>query len=448
MSRRRIVWGVVANLYDRVIVTVCQLALVPVLAHVWGVHLYGCWVVLATVPGFLALADLGLGSAAYFRMTTLIARGEREEAQVVLHTVCRLVASACVVVLAGALVGSWLVPAGWLPTDPALSPNGARAVLALLAGYAIAILQSGLQTAVFRSAGLFPLGTFASTHIYLFETALVAVAALSGHGPVLAAAGLLAGRLTGVVAQWALLRWKVRWMRFGTRLADRAEGRTLISPALTMLAIPLGQAAVLQGSVIALGAAAGPAATPAFAAARTLARLGLQPTLLVTHAVMAEFTAAAARNDRLAQARLLLTVAGTAAVFALPVALGIGIAGPWAMALWTKGAIVPSAGLMPVMAGVVLLGGAWQPLSTMMLAINRQGVFSPPYLWLGMGGLLLTYLLSLRFGATGAAAAMVALDACMCLVVGRFVVQNWLRGLPLAEVARTALGQVRGAVAR
>lgn len=448
MSRRRIALGIGANMFDRLVIAGCQLALVPILAHRWGLHLYGCWVLLATMPGFLALADLGFGGAASVRMTALIAQGERDRAVVVLHTALRSVALASALVLLLAWTAVVLIPAAWLPTDVYLAPVQARLVLAILVLYALAVLQSGVQVGAFRSVSLFPLGAFAATMTYLAETLLVAVAALAGMGPVAAAAGMLLGRLGGLVAQQRLLARMMPWLRFGIARAEATEARVLAAPAMAMLAIPLGQATVLQGSVVALGAAAGPAATPAFAAARTLSRVGLQVINFVTHAVQADFTMAAARDDRPTQARLLLAVLGTAVLATTPFTLVVGFAGPWLMRLWTHGAIQPPPGLMPTMAVAVLLGGLWAPLSTMMLAVNRHAAFSYAYLLLGLFMLGATYLLAARFGATGAAMAMAALDAAMTVVVGRFVFTHWLRGLPLREALATMFDQLRARVVR
>ena len=448
MSRRRIVLGIGANAFDRVAIALCQLLLVPVLARQWGLHLYGCWVMLATIPSFLALADFGFGGAASVRMTALVAQGERDRAIVVLHTATRsiVLASALMLVVGWAAVA--LVPGGWLPADPALTVGDARRVLAILILYALAVLQNGLQTGAFRSASLFPLGAFATTVVYVAESLLVIVAVLAGVGLVGAALAMLAGRLAGLLWQGWLLARRVPWLPYGVARADGEEARTLAAPAVAMLAIPLGQAAVLQGSVVALGAAAGPAATPAFAAARTLSRLGLQLTYLVTHAVMAEFTAAAARDDRLAQARLLLAVLATAILTTAPLALLIGLAGPMLMRWWTHGVVLPPPGLMPAMAMTVLLGGAWAPLSTLMLAVNRHASFSYAFLLLGLVSLAATYAFATRFGATGAAMAMVGLDGAMVVVVGRFVQRRWLRELPIREALAMLTRQLRERRAR
>lgn len=445
MRRRRIVWGFAANTYDRLLIAGVQLVTVPVLVLHWGLHLYGCWLVLASLPGFLALADLGFGGAAFVRMVGLVARGEREAAVVVLQTACQVVAIASALLFGMASLVIWVIPAGLLPHDPALTDTAARQTVLLLVLYTLAVFQGSLQSAAFASVQLFPLYAFTNAHLYLFEGTLFGIAVLTGHGPVIGAAGLAAGRALGVFGQAWLLRRRAPWLRYGFARASASERRLLGRSAVSMLAVPLGQALTLQGSVVALGVAAGPAATPAFAAARTLSRIGLQLTQLLTNALMPEFSAAHARGDRHGQAAMLCAVVAAACLVAIPFALVIGIAGDRAMALWTGGKLIPPAGLMPAVALSVVFGGLWLPLSSMMYAIDRQASFAWAYLLLGAGSVAATLWLGGRSGAPGAALAVAVLDASMCVVVGRFARAHWLRGLPTAAFARAVVARGRTA---
>ncbi|MDB5695509.1 MAG: hypothetical protein JWN21_1052 [Sphingomonas bacterium] len=441
MSRRRIAWGVAANLYDKLLIAGVQLLMVPLLVLHWGLPLYGSWVLLVTIPGFLAVADLGFGGAATLRMIGLVALDKRDEAVVVLQTACQVVAIAAVVVLAGALLTIWAVPAGWLPADPALPVAEVRIILVLLVLYALAVFQSMLAGAAYVSVRLAPLYAFTSAHVTLLESALLAAVVVAGHGPLAGAAAMLTGRVAGVTGQRILLRRREPWLRFGLGRADPAERKLLARSAMGVVTIPLSQALVLQGSVVALGAAAGPIATPAFVAARTLSRIGLQATQLFTHAIMPEFTAAHARTDQAAQARMLVALVGAALLAALPFALLIGLAGDWLLARWTGGAIIAPSGLMPAIALTVALGGLWTPLSAMMLAIGRQGAFVWAYLLIGIASVAGTYSLAQALGATGAALAVAALDLCMCVVVGSFAYRQWWRGFPTGPAARAMLAR-------
>lgn len=448
MRRRRILLGLASTVYDKLLIAALQLLMVPLLLTHWGVPLYGCWVILATVPAFLALADLGFGGAAFVRMTAMVARGDRDGAVTVLQTACQLVAGASLVAMTVGLMAIAAVPETWLPTDAEFPVSQARAVLAMLMLYTLVVLQSSLFSGSFSSVGLFPLYAFTNAHVYLLECVLIALVVIGGYGPVAAAVAMLASRLAGLVMHAALLRRREPWLRYGFARASRTERHILARSARGMLAVPLGQATALQGTVLALGAAAGPAAAPVFVAARTLSRIALQMTQLLNHALLPEFAAAQAKEDSRGQAAMLTAVIALSVAVSLPLAVVLAFGGDWILRLWTAGALVASAGLMPTLAMSVLLGGLWAPLSSLMYAVDRQDAFAWWYLGGGIVAVAVTAALASALGATGAALALAVLDGVMVAVVGRFAWRFWLRGLPMVDVARAALRQGRAALQR
>ncbi len=70
---RRILHGLGANAYGQLVVIVIQLAGVPILLHAWGMQLYGEWLILAAIPIYLSMADLGFSLSAGNDMTARMA---------------------------------------------------------------------------------------------------------------------------------------------------------------------------------------------------------------------------------------------------------------------------------------------------------------------------------------------------------------------------------------
>jgi O-antigen/teichoic acid export membrane protein len=164
--------------------------------------------------------------------------------------------------------------------------------------------------------------------------------------------------------------------------------------------------------------------------------------------MMPEFTAAQARSDQVAQARMLVALIGAALLAALPLRAADRLGGDWLLARWTGGAIIAPPGLMSAIALSVALGGLWTPLSAMMLAIGRQGAFVWAYLLIGIASVGGTYWLAQTLGATGAALAVAALDLCMCVVVGSFAYRHWWRGFPTGPAARAMWARGRAVLRR
>ena len=71
--KRRLIAGFGANTFSRLSTTLTQIFSVPVFLSHWGVHLYGEWILLNTIPSYLGLSDVGFGSVAGNEMTMLAA---------------------------------------------------------------------------------------------------------------------------------------------------------------------------------------------------------------------------------------------------------------------------------------------------------------------------------------------------------------------------------------
>ncbi|MBB3360521.1 MULTISPECIES: lipopolysaccharide biosynthesis protein [unclassified Novosphingobium] len=430
---KRVTAGIGVNIIDKAIVSGSQLALVPMLTWRWGVHLYGLWILLATIPNFLAMGDFGFATAAGTKMIMAEARGDRDQAIETFQSAWVAILTSSFVMVVLALAVSMWVPIGIFGSDPGLAPAQLRATTLTLLLYGIAVIQGTIFFAGFRCAGMFALGAFWNAIIILIEScALIMVVALGAQPPV-AALALLSGRMVGLAGQNLILRRKVPWLTIGFAHARRAEVKSLFAPAGAVMLLPLAQAGVLQGSALALGAAAGQAAVPAFTAARTLSRIGLQFCWLLNAAIMPEVSAAIARDDRQGLAMMEMATIAVTLLFVVPFALVFGVLGTHAILLWSGGRIHTPQSLVTFLAMGIVFGGFWYPLSNLILAANRQSSYTPPYLVLSLLSIPLTYFACRSLGVSAAGLSMMVLDLLM-LVVVCVLAQRVL--VPFGQVAR------------
>lgn len=427
-------------MFDRVVGMVLQLAQVPILAAHWGLERYGLWGMLIAVPGILLLSDLGFATAATVRMTMQIARGERDAARTTMHSATQVVLGACAVILilAGAAVS--LVPDAALPRFAATGAAELRTAVVCLAAYAALIISNGLILAVFRSNHRFAWGSLLSTFTLLLENGLLVAVVARGHGIGEAALALLCGRALGsALALVAAARLRTGVLP-GLRQADPAVRTELVGPALAAMAIPLGLTLTLQGQVVALGMAASSAAIPAFVAARTLSRIGLQLAQALAHPLIPEFGAASAQDNKRGVERMFTLVIATAVIISASFAALLALAGPWIVKTWSAGHITASPEMMWTIALSALCGGIWNPVSNLILAINRQASFAPLLVILAALGIVATLALGAMLGSIAAALAMAAIDLVMLIVVLRFALAHWAAPQDLDRTAR-ALAQ-------
>src|SRR5271163_1103810 len=110
----RVIRGISANVYGNLIQTALQLLSVPILATHWGLETYGAWLIIFTVPNYLAFADFGFTSAAGNDMTISVARGDRAAAIKTFQAVRAAMTGICLVLLCLCAAGIYAVPDGWL----------------------------------------------------------------------------------------------------------------------------------------------------------------------------------------------------------------------------------------------------------------------------------------------------------------------------------------------
>jgi O-antigen/teichoic acid export membrane protein len=419
LKNSRIVRGIGANVYSQLVQTALQLLSVPIYATHWGLATYGAWLVIFTVPNYLAFADFGFAAAAANDMTVSVARGDRAAAIETFHAVRAAMAGICSVLLFLCFVAVYFIPNRSLDFVAGLSHEQARYAILMLAAYGVLSIQNSVSLAAFRSIGKYATGTYLHVSIHFAENlgALVVVA-MGGNIEAVAATYLAIG-IVGIGVRMILLRIQAGWLVYFSWRVSFGQIRRLLNPALAVLALPMAQALFLQGTVAVVGFAAGAAAVPAFTAVRTLSRIGLQLTMIVNNAVVPEFTMAAAAVDQQRRAKLAFMSIACSAVILLPMFLIVVTAGPLVLKLWTHGAIQAPYALIVLMGLTMVINGAWLPIANLIFALNRHAEYSYFYLATAAGSVLLSYPLVKWLGSPGAALSLVALDSFMFVRVWR-----------------------------
>ncbi len=435
----RLIRGISANIYSNLVQTGLQLLAVPIYATHWGLATYGAWLVLFTVPNYLAFADFGFAAAAANDMTVSVARGDRPAAIKTFHAVRAAMLGFCLILLCICACATYAIPDHWLAFLADLSVPQARLSVLMLAIYGVLSVQNSVSLAAFRSIGQYASGNYLHMTIHLLENLSALTVVFLGGNIEAAAATYLGVGIAGIGVRMAVLNARARWLVFFAWRISFSEIRRLLHPALAALALPIAEALFLQGTVGVLGFAAGPAAVPAFTSVRTLSRIGIQLTMTVNRAVLPEFTIAAAAVDHARRARLAFLTIASSIVILFPMFVVVTTAGPLIVKLWTHGTIHPSYDLILLMALTMLVNGIWMPISNLIFALNQHAQFSYYYLAAALGSVLLSYPLVRVLGSPGAALSLVILD---CVMFARI----WSTAMRLKvfnpkEVYRVALDQ-------
>ncbi len=382
--RGRMLRGVASNLYDKGVIALLQLINIPILTHAWGTDGFGVWLMLTTLPTYVALSDIGFGTAAAVELTTAHAKGDHERARVTFESALLFnggigVAVAIIAAAVAIAIVMWQGSAG-----AAYSPLEFSGAIACIAGYSVGLVISTVATIAYRATHRFAFAmTFAGTVLLVEGIALIAAATM-GLGLFGAAALMLVIRIASTYLLFALLRRQEPWARFSVAKADFAEIKRLSHPSLGAISLTVASAIALQGAVLVLGGVAGAAVTAVFASARSLTRMPLQFSGLVLRPTIPELTRAVVNDDKALAARLLRVNVGVALASSLPFVLIFSLFGPFLMEKISAGYLVAG---WPLFFFLSLAGAAnstWMAIASPLVATNQYRAFSGWYFSLSL----------------------------------------------------------------
>ncbi|MGI8557691.1 MAG: lipopolysaccharide biosynthesis protein [Solirubrobacteraceae bacterium] len=411
--------GAQAQAFGHIVRVVIQLAGVPIFISVWGLHLYGEWLILTAVPSYLAFSDIGFVSAAGNEMIMSIGRNDREHALSIFQAVSLVVAA----VVMGLLI---LLPAAasvaplttWLKLTVIHESAAGWIVLALSLDAMLALFASLLYGG-YACEGRYGEGAFAIAAISLVEFAALALAVILGGGPGLAAGAMFAGRAVGTLAMLVGLRRHAPWLRFGVPHRPRSVLRGLLSPALAAGAFPVGFALNLQGMVILVGTVAGPANAAIFSTLRTVSRAVTQVLASVSSVVSPEVSKAFGEGD-LALVRMIHRRGCQVAVWlAGSAVLVLGIFGGPILLFWTSGKVGSEGALLYLFLMTAAVDAFWYTSFAILFATNRHQRVAVHYVLANVLSLPVAFALLKLWGLSGAASALVLLELYMLFVVLR-----------------------------
>jgi len=378
--RGRVVFGLLANFVGKFWIIIIQLVSVPILTVKWGANGYGVWLMLTTVPTYIALSSFGFGTAAAIDMTQKFARDDRDGALAAFQSVWLL--------LTGLMLGVAVISlAVWSYRNALFAHVGiagdresvANAAL-LLVIYSIGTMQMSIISVGFQSTRRYAQGTVIMDLLLPLEGFAVAGVCLAGYGIVAAAAAMTTLRIVGTVAYYLLLIRFEPWMKLGWSFASAAEIKRLSHPAIASLSMALSTALSLQGLILSIGMVVSPAAAAVFATARLLTRSPLQFIGLVNRATLPEMTAAHSQRKPVLSAKLVVLNLGVTALIAIPSAIVLVFIGPAATSILSRGRLHATALLLFWLGVTAAFQGAWNTVGQFLYAINRQQAFAYHYL--------------------------------------------------------------------
>jgi O-antigen/teichoic acid export membrane protein len=412
---RRVSSGAAANVLNLFYVTAITGLTVPALIHAWGVPNYGTWLMLTAIPTYLSLSDFGFATAATNEIAMSSARGDLVRATATLHSVWALNLVACaVIVLVSGLAGFVMYATDFHAEFAAVVPA--------LAAFSAACLLSRVVLGAFRGGGRYATGTLLYDGLQFCEGVLSLIAAFLGLKFLGVALTLLAARAGSTLISYLVLRKTIPHLSLGVSKGTVSQLKDLLPPAFASMSIPVALALNMQGVAVVLGAIVSPAATAALSTTRTVSRIAVQIISALNRALIPELSAASARGDHGARAKILRLNRLVLIAVVLPAAVAfIAVGGPL-VSLWTSGRIVPPFPTVAFLGVAMALHCIWFFGTNMLSATNAHGQMAVGLLFASTLTVGLAYVGGHAYGINGVAASIAIGE--FCNVVMFYIMQR------------------------
>lgn len=347
-----------AGLAAKLAAVLARAVTIPLSLQVLGPERYGLWLAAGSVIAWLGISDFGLASG-------LVNAAGRDYGRGDWPAVRRHVSTAFFgFVLLSVLIAAAVCAASRIPAVPrllgvaphsALAPD-ARALL-LICGLFFAASFS-LNAAAPLSAALQEgyLGAYAQIAGSLLSVALVFALAL---GPVSTASFAIAMSAPALVSACALAAYVLLIRHPGLRPAPRfcslASARTIAAYGTPLIAVQLGDLAILYSTNVLIANRLGPAQVPAYSVPAAAFLVAATACYGLASPYLAAYAEARGRGDWEWIRAAALRILGITCGLMLAAGAALVLAGAFAIGLWTGGRVVPARALLAAMSVYYLL---------------------------------------------------------------------------------------------
>lgn len=398
---------------------IIRLLQVPLLLHALGAEDYGRWLLLTSIPAWLSLTNVGLGSVTSNALSAAVARGEfRQATRLYSTTAAALLAIAGFGITICALAIPHLPWTLLLKTSTDAGDDIRVAALVLACSTFLSFFEELFGGRIRAARRAHQSMLLSSTRPWAELGAICLVLTVSHSFRDLALAQLTATTLY-LSVYWAFSRSAMPAIRFNRAAVNYMTFKEMAPAAAAFQALPLSNALVFQGSLMAVQAALGPTAVAIFATIRTVIRTVSQIIEAMNQAVWPELSHSIAAQDQ-PRSRYLHRLAVNSSVFASTIgAAAMVFAGPTLYSFWLGKELLVPDHVFFAFCLLLPINSIWVASSVVQMASNQHMGFAVRYLGYAIVSVAVCYPLTVFFGLVGTALSGALMDMCLLKYVMR-----------------------------
>ncbi|MCC9656094.1 lipopolysaccharide biosynthesis protein [Rhodopirellula halodulae] len=408
--KKRLLSNISASSFGKISGSLVTVAQVPIFLAYLGPGTYAVWIVLSSIPAWLSMADVGFGAVAANEISLKSATGDWKAAERVFHSALVGIISVSAAVMAIVAVGVPLVNWGGLLGVANISENRLKLILIVLCCASIVGLQGSLGDALFRSKGRADLAILLRSTRPLVTLCLLVIALHFFRSVSAAATALL---LANIAFASAGLFFGLRIcpeLKLGLAGCNYNDFTRCFRKGLAYCVFPLGNAFLLQGTVLVVNSALGPLAVVGFSTCRTLVRSAQQIFNLLGQSVWPEYTTLLGLGEFDKVRRLLRITLLLNGVVAMIASFSLVLFGPMIYQQWTGSMVELDQTVLRLFVLTIPTSAIWFGYTTLINASNEHERFAFWYLVLCLVTIPICYQLTMTNGLPGAAMSVILFD--------------------------------------
>ncbi len=417
--RKRLFKGFGANAFGQSASIFIQVVSVPIFLQVWGVELYGEWLILSTIPSYFAMSDIGFANVAANEMTMQVANKKTEDALETFQSSWLFISFTSIIIFLILLISIWHIPVEHLLNLKHQTHQQVVTIILLFTLHMLVKLQGGLLEAGFRCDGNYAFGVFASNVVRLLENLSVLTTVFMGGSPMHAALVFLWFRILGFILMKCNLRKKSPWINYGFTKAKLETIKRLACPAFAFMGFPLGYALINQGLYTVVSVTLNPVAVVTFSTLRTISRLAFQLMVAVNSTVWPEITSAYGVGN-ISLVRKLHSYSCKLSIWASSLSvLFLFFFGEQILRFWTREKIEMDFAVFYTMLAIIVINSIWLTSSVVPSATNKHQKISLYFVLSTILSIALASIITPIIGLSGTALSMLSVDLAMTILVVR-----------------------------
>jgi O-antigen/teichoic acid export membrane protein len=408
--KKAFIYNLLAQGWSKGSAVILRLVSVPAFIGILGIEDYGRWLVLSAIPSWLSLADVGFGTVSVNQITMDIAAGKHDSARAIYSTTCALLT---ILIAGGAVVLALTVPiipwATYLDLSTGRQNELVNAVI-LLGLSTFLALSTSLFLARFQATGQFHKYTMITSGKSWLDVGLVLSAALYSNRLDVLAGASLAVQLIFLITISFCSRDILPLLRFKADSVSTKILSSLFQQGVSFQALPLSNALLFQGTLLAIQFTLGPSAVAVYGTARTLVRSINQAMTMFTQSAWPEMCRLMGGKDYTSAANLHRVAVGLSFAVALGGSCCLIAFGLPVYNLWTKGTLHLSWEILIVLVLGLPLNSIWNTSSVVHISTNQHSGLAVRYLIGSILALFLTLITTPAIGVLGAALSSLLVD--------------------------------------